>query len=311
MLKDLNSPEETTNSDPVTKEGKLIVVVGATGVGKSAHALELAQHYHTPIISADSRQMYRGMAIGTDAPSAEALAAVPHFFIQTLEPNQSMSAHQWAQEAETIIQREIAERGVAIVVGGSMLYIQALLKGQDPIPEPDPEIRIQLWKRFENDGVAPLREELLQVDPTYLTRIDPNNHKRIIRALEVYYTTGTPFTHFHHRTEALRAFPFDVHIHNITRPRTELFGRIEARVASMLERGLLEEVRSLLPYRSCNALNTIGYKEIFQYLDGKITLPQAEALIIRHTKVYARQQERFFQKLMEQREQNKPETEEG
>lgn len=278
----------------VTKAGGLIVVVGATGVGKSAHALQLAREYHTPIISADSRQIYRGMAIGTDAPTADVLRAVPHYFIHTLEVTEQISAHEWALAAEQIIQKEIAERGTAIVVGGSMLYLQALLEGQDPIPEPLPEVRAALWQRFDQEGVAPLREELLRIDPSYLTRIDPNNHKRIIRALEVYHTTGTPFTHFHQRSGSLRSFPFRLQIQNITRPRPELFARIEARVAKMLDRGLVEEVRSLLPYRHCNALNTIGYKEIFRYLDSELTLPEAAQLIIRHTKAYARQQEHFF-----------------
>lgn len=274
---------------------KLIVVVGPTGVGKSAYAIELAKRYTCPVISADSRQIYRGMAIGTDAPTSEVLAAIPHFFIQCREVWEPYSADEWSKEALELTMKLFAKHPVLIMVGGSMMYLQAFLEGFDPIPTPSEELRGELWRRFEEEGVGPLRDELQMVDPEYLTKIDPANHKRIIRALEVYHTTGKPFSSFHHHKKS-REFPFEVEVHHVVRDRAELYERINQRVRQMVERGLVEEVRALQPYRKENALNTIGYKEIFSYLDGEISLDKAIQMIAKNSRVYARQQENFFRR---------------
>lgn len=275
--------------------GKLTVVVGPTGVGKSAYAFELANKYASPIISADSRQVYRGMAIGTDAPSADVLAAVPHYFIQCREVWEPYSADEWSKNALELVLQLFQKHPILIMVGGSMMYLQAFLEGFDPIPTPPDEVREGLWKRFEEEGVTALRDELQTIDPEYLTKIDSANHKRIIRALEVFYTTGKPFSSFHNHCKS-RAFPFAVEVHHVTRPRAELYERINLRVRQMVERGLVDEVRALLHYRNENALNTIGYKEVFAYLDGDITLDKAIQLISKNSRVYARQQENFFRR---------------
>lgn len=275
--------------------GKLITVIGATGVGKSAYALQLAKELNTEIVSADSRQIYRGMVIGTDAPSQEDRATVPHHFVQCREITEPYSAYQYAEEALALLDTLLTKYPVVVAVGGSMMYLQALLYEMDEVPLPSSTLREALWERFHEEGVVPLREELQKVDPDYLARIDPNNHKRIIRALEVYHTTGRPFSSFH-TTPAPRQLPFEVELRMVTRPREELYERINRRVEQMVAKGLVKEVRSLLPYREYNALNTIGYKEIFQYLDGDISLEEATRLIAKHSRTYARQQIAFFSK---------------
>lgn len=275
--------------------GKLIVVVGPTGVGKSAYALQLAQRYSTVIISADSRQIYRGMAIGTDAPTGDVLMAVPHFFIQCREVWETYSADEWAKDALALIDELFTKHEIIVMVGGSMMYLQAFLEGFDPIPSPSDELRNDLWERFEKKGVESLRSELEHVDPEYLTKIDPNNHKRIIRALEVYHTTGQPFSAFHSHKKR-RQFGYDVEVHHVFRERAVLYERINQRVHQMVADGLVAEAEALLPYRNENALNTIGYKEMFQYLDGEISLEQAVQKIAKNSRVYARQQENFFRR---------------
>ena len=273
--------------------GKLIVVIGATGVGKSAYALQLAQQYHTHIISADSRQIYRGMEIGTDAPSIEERALVPHHFVQCREVSEPYSASEWASDALALAGELLQQHSTLVRVGGSMMYLQAFLYGMDDVPSPALDVREELWEIFQTQGVEPLRAELQQVDAEYLERIDPNNHKRIIRALEVWRTAGRPFSSYH-TTPSARVLPFEVELHLADRPREELYRRINRRVALMIERGLVAEAQALLPYRHLNALNTLGYKEVFAYLDGAINLEEAERQIAKNSRVYARQQSNFF-----------------
>lgn len=274
---------------------RLIIVIGATGVGKSAYALQLAQELGTEIISADSRQIYKGMEIGTDAPTPSERASVPHHFVLCRDIDQPFSASQYADDVLQLIAETHTHHPTLVMVGGSMMYLKAFLFGLDEIPSPTAELRDYLWQRYHTEGVEPLREELQQVDPLYLERIDPHNHKRIIRALEVYHTTGRPFSSFH-TDPAPRQLPFEVELRMVVRPREELYQRINQRVALMIERGLVDEARKLLPYRHLNALNTIGYKEIFQYLDGDISLPEATRLIAKNSRQYARQQIAFFSK---------------
>lgn len=276
-------------------EKRLIILTGPTGVGKSAYAMELAQRLSTPIISADSRQIYKGMSIGTDAPSREDMRAVPHFFVATRVVTSPYNAYDFASEALEMVDEIHQSRDTAIIVGGSMMYIQALLYEMDPIPEPDPEVRRSLWECFETEGIEPIRARLAEVDPLYLSSIDGNNHKRMIRALEVWQTTHRPFSSWH--THRSRVFPYQVEVLALSRPREILYERINKRVDRMFERGLVDEVRKLLSFRDCNALNTIGYKEVIQYLDGQCSLDEAIHKVKKNSRVYARKQITFFEKI--------------
>lgn len=272
----------------------LIIITGPTGVGKSELALSVAQTYGTPIISADSRQIYKGMSIGTDAPTEEMLQRVPHHFIATRDVTEYYSASLYEQEALRVIEEVHRERNVALLVGGSMMYIDAVSKGIDDIPDVKPEIRENLWERFELEGVEQMREELRTLDPDYLECIDPNNHKRIIHALEVCLTTGHPFSSFH--THSHKERPFKIIKIGLTRDRVELYERINSRVITMVERGLIDEARQLLPYRHFNALNTVGYKEAFAHLDGDISLEECIQKISKNTRVYARKQLSWYRR---------------
>lgn len=272
----------------------LIIITGPTGVGKSELALSVAQKYDTPIISADSRQIYKRMSIGTDAPTEEMLQQVPHHFIATRDVTEYYSASLYEQEALRIIETVHRDKDVALLVGGSMMYIDAVAKGIDEIPDVKPEIRETLWRRFEQEGVGQMREELRALDPDYLECIDPNNHKRIIHALEVCLTTERPFSSFH--THSHKERPFEIIKIGLTRDRAELYERINSRVVSMVERGLIDEARQLLPYRHLNALNTVGYKEAFAHLDGEISLEECIQKISKNTRVYARKQLSWYRR---------------
>ncbi|MDO5036514.1 MAG: tRNA (adenosine(37)-N6)-dimethylallyltransferase MiaA [Porphyromonas sp.] len=281
-----------------TSCNKLILILGPTAVGKSSYALELAKQRETVILSADSRQIYQGMSIGTAAPSPEELAEVKHYFIQILPITESYDASTYAHDARELLTQLFQTHDTILMVGGSMMYIQAFLVGMDQIPTVDPRIREELWCEWESKGVEPLREELRSVDPEYLKKIDPNNHKRIIRALEVYRGTGAPYSSFHSGTQRVK-HPYEIEIHSLERPRDELYNRIDTRVEQMFVEGLVDEVQQLQPYRHLNALNTIGYKEVFQYLDGDLTLEECQRLIGKNTRRYARQQESYFRRWTE------------
>lgn len=270
-------------------------VVGPTGVGKSAYALNLAKEKGLSIISADSRQIYRGMSIGTDAPPLNETKEVEHFFIRTKDITSTYSAYQYAQDALPIIENHLNTVGEALIVGGSMLYIQSLLFKMDDIPPTPSFINDALWEDFRKNGVSHLSSELRKIDPIYLSKIDPNNHKRIIRALGVYKATGRPYSSYH--TATPRIFDAKVTVISITRPREVLYSRINQRVLQMFQNGLLLEVERLLPYRSYNALNTIGYKECFELRDGLISLEECIRKIQKNTRTFAKQQISFFSKL--------------
>lgn len=272
------------------------IIVGPTGVGKTSFAHAKARAYGAPIISADSRQIYRHMSIGTAAPSPRLRSEVDYYFVQTLCPDAVYSAYDFAEDALQLTSRLLSEgQERVLIVGGSMLYIQALLFRMDPIPGVPAAVRAEVWELFQEKGLAPIREELRQVDPLYLDRVDPNNHRRLIRALEVYRSTGRAFSSFH--TRCLRDLPFPVKVIALERDREILYDRINRRVEEMLAEGLVAEAQALLPYRDRNALRTIGYKECFAYLDGKITLEECKRLIQKNTRVFARQQLRFFHRL--------------
>jgi tRNA dimethylallyltransferase len=272
----------------MSRSGTLVVIGGPTASGKTLVAAHLAKHYATEVISADSRQFYGALRIGTARPHADELLGVTHHFLGHLPVEETWSAGAFARAAEPALQRIIRERGIAVLVGGSGLYIDALLKGLDPMPGPDPRLRAELRAELEADGLAPLLARLLAADPDTYSRIDRHNPHRVLRALEIVLSTGRPVGE-QHTAPADRT---DMRIIRVLLdlPRAALYARIDTRVERMMADGLLEEVRRSLPYRSYNALRTVGYTELFDHLDGKLTLDEAVALIKQHTRNYAKRQ---------------------
>lgn len=277
-----------------TKRGTLIVVVGPTGSGKSALAVTLAQHYCAPIISTDSRQLYRGMAIGTAQPTADELAAATHYFIADREVEDDFNCGRYEVEALELLERLFAENDYVVAVGGSGLYIQALCDGMDNLPEADETIRESLKLRLENDGLAPLVDELRERDPAYAEKVDLCNPARVMRALEVCITTGRPYSEQRSGDRAER--PFNIVKIGTDMPREELYDRINRRVDMMVADGLVEEAHAMYPKRHLNALQTVGYREIFDHLDGKCSLEEAIELIKRNSRRYAKRQMTWFRR---------------
>ena len=275
----------------------LLVLTGPTGVGKTELSLRLAEHFHCPILNADSRQLYRDIPIGTAAPTVEEQARVKHYFVGTLGLQDYYSAAQYEQDALGILQKEFMEHDVCILSGGSMMYVDAVCHGIDDIPTIDAPTRQLLKERFEHEGLEPLVAELRLLDPEYYAQCDLRNHKRVVHALEVCYMTGQPFSSFRKGQKADR--PFSVVKVALQRDRAELFERINRRVGLMMENGLLDEVHRVWPFRSCNSLNTVGYKELFRYLDGEWSLDFALDKIRRNTRVYAKKQLTWFKKAPE------------
>ena len=266
----------------------LKIVLGPTAVGKSEYAVALAREAGSPVVSCDSRQVFREMRIGVARPEPELLAAVPHYFIATRSVTEDYTAGLFEVEALALLDELFRTHETVVMAGGSGLYIDALCNGLDDFPEADPELRAQLSERLRTEGVAALRAELRILDPESYAALDPANGQRIVRALEVTIATGRKFSSF--KTHAPKLRPFAIEKIGLTRPRPELYARIDARVDQMMAAGLLDEVRSLLPYRDRPALNTVGYKELFAYLDGAYDLPEAVRLIKRNTRHYAKKQ---------------------
>ncbi len=268
---------------------RLLILLGPTGVGKTDYSLELARRYGSPIISCDSRQIYREMDIGTAVPSAEQLAAVQHFFIQDHSIHSPYTAGKYEIEALDLISRLFAEGHETLVMtGGSGFYIDAVCYGLDDFPEADPDLRASLSERLRTEGVDNLRQELRRLDPESYAAIDIANGQRVIRALEVCLMTGRKFSSF--KNFRVKQRDFDIEKVGISRPREVLYDRINRRVDAMMENGLLEEARRLLPYRDLPALRTVGYRELFDYFDGRISLDEAVSLIRRNTRHYAKRQ---------------------
>ncbi len=273
---------------------KLIILLGPTGVGKTERSLQLAESLHTEIISCDSRQMYREMKIGTAAPTEKELARVPHHFIGNLSIHDYYSCGKFELEALQKCEELFQSHDTVLMVGGSMLYIDAICKGIDDIPKIDEELRKELDIRLANEGVESLRAELKMLDPVYYRQVDPMNHKRIKHALEVCLQTGKPFSSF--RTESKKERPFEIEKIGFIRPREELYERINLRVDKMFEEGLLEEAKKLYPYKGLNSLNTVGYKELFEYFDGNWTLEYAKQMIQQNSRHYAKKQITWFKR---------------
>ena len=270
-------------------ERRLLIILGPTAVGKTDLSIGKALEYGSPVISCDSRQIFKDMTIGTAVPDASQLAAVKHYFIQTVPLTEVYTAGDYEQDAITLIERLFDEGHETLVMtGGSMFYIDAVCKGLDDLPDGEPGLRKELWNRLAEEGVDVLAEELRLKDPLTYSRIDVKNSQRVIRALEVCLLTGKPFSSY--KTGVLRTRPFIIEKVGLQRPREELYSRINRRVLDMIDAGLEDEVRTLIPYRDCQALQTVGYKEMFKYIDGECSLDEAVRMIQLNTRHYAKRQ---------------------
>ena len=264
----------------------LVVIAGPTASGKTAAAIELAKHFKTIIVSADSRQFYREMAIGTAKPNDEELAAVKHYFINSLSIAETFTAGDYEKQSLDLLNNLFQIHDVVILVGGSGLFIKAVCDGFDEFPDAAPGARDKFNKALEEQGIGYLQEKLKIADPDYYETVDLNNPQRVIRALEIFESTGKPFSSF--RKSIINNRPFKIIKFGLSLPREILYQRINHRVDDMVKQGLVEEVRSLLPYRHFNALNTVGYSELFDYFDGKTDLETALALIKQNTRRFAK-----------------------
>ncbi len=272
----------------------LIVLLGPTGVGKTELSLSLAEFLHTPILNADSRQLYRDIPIGTAAPTAAELRRVKHYFVGTLELTDYYSAAQYEADALTLLETLHSKNPSALMSGGSMMYLDAVCKGIDDIPTVDKDTRQMMLDKYETEGLERLCQELKLLDPDYYDIVDRKNPKRVIHALEICYMTGKTYTSF--RTRQPKERPFDILKIGLRREREELYDRINRRVDDMITQGLIDEARRVLPFRHTNALNTVGYKEMFNYLDGTWTLETAVEKIKQNTRIYSRKQMTWFRR---------------
>lgn len=272
----------------------LIVLLGPTGVGKTDLSLSIAEKYHTDVISSDSRQIYEELKIGTAAPTKEQLQRANHYFIGTLHLTDYYSAAQFEADTLALLEKRFQEKDVELMTGGSMMYIDAVCKGIDDIPTVDKETRDEMMKHYEEAGLEQLCRELKLLDPEYYDIVDKKNYKRVIHALEICYMTGKPYTSF--RTSANRQRPFRILKIGLNRNREELYERINKRVDIMMEEGLVEEAHNVYPLRQMNSLNTVGYKELFQYFDGNWTLDFAVEKIKQDSRNYARKQMTWFKR---------------
>lgn len=272
----------------------LIVLIGPTGIGKTELSLSIAEAYHTSIISADSRQLYADLKIGTAAPTPDQLARVPHYFVGTLQLTDYYSAAQYESEVLKKLNELFQEKSVVVLAGGSMMYVDAVCKGIDDIPTVDNDTRQLMLERYEQEGLERLCAELKLLDPEYYNIVDLKNPKRVIHALEICYMTGKTYTSF--RTRTCKERPFNILKIGLKRDREELYDRINRRVDMMMEEGLLEEARKVYPYRNLNSLNTVGYKELFKYFDGEWELPFAIEKIKQNSRIYSRKQVTWFKR---------------
>lgn len=272
----------------------LIAIVGPTGIGKTSLSLKLAQIFNTEIISADSRQFYKEMQIGTAAPTAEELQAAPHHFIHNISVEDDYSVGDFEKEALQTTEELYKSRSLLILVGGSGLYVKSLIEGLDNFPEVDPAIRERLNLQMTEDGLDALKKELERLDPDHYSQIDVENPHRIIRALEICLGTGLPYSSFLKGPKSPRKFK-TIKI-GLTAPRNIIYDRINERVDSMMDEGLLEEARRLYPLRNLNALNTVGYKELFAFVEGKFSLEEAVGEIKKNTRRFAKRQLTWFRK---------------
>ena len=272
----------------------LIVVVGPTGIGKTALAIEIAKHYHTEIVSCDSRQFFKEMSIGTAVPSSGELAAAPHHFIQNKSIFENYSVGDFEREGIALLDELFKKNPIQVMVGGSGLYVNAILNGFDDFPDIDPAIRTELNTELETHGIEYLQNKLKQLDPEHYERVAIKNPQRVIRALEICIGTGKTYSSFLNQKKNTRNFtPIII---GIEAEREKMYERINKRVAIMVENGLIEEVTSLYPHKELNALQTVGYREIFSYLDREITLDFALEEIKKNTRRFAKRQLTWFKR---------------
>lgn len=272
----------------------LIVLIGPTGVGKTDLSIKIAEKYNSPIISADSRQLYSELKIGTAAPAEEYLKRVKHYFVGTLKLTDYYSAAQYESDVISLLEELFKENDTILLTGGSMLYIDAICKGIDDIPTVDNDTRQMMMEKYEKEGLERLCAELKLLDPEYYSIVDLKNPKRVIHALEICYMTGKTYTSF--RTGNKKQRPFDIIKIGLCREREELYERINRRVDIMINDGLVDEVKSVYQYRNLNSLNTVGYKEIIQYLDGNCTLDFGIEKIKQNSRIYSRKQMTWFRR---------------
>jgi len=273
---------------------RLLVILGPTGVGKTELCLSIAEHFGTPIVNADSRQIYRELPIGTAAPTTEQRRRVRHYFVGTLSVSDYYSASKYEDEVIALLGELFKKHDTVLLSGGSMMYIDAVCKGIDDIPTVDGETRAAVKLRYEREGLEPLAAELARLDPEYYLIVDRKNTKRIIHAIEICLSTGKTYTSF--RRNATKKRPFEIVKIGLDRERAELYDRIDHRVDDMLAAGLADEAKNVYRYRHLNALNTVGYKEMFNYLDGLYTLDEAAKRIKFNTHKYCRKQLTWFRR---------------
>ncbi len=272
----------------------LVIVLGPTAVGKTSVAISLAKKFHAGILSADSRQLYREIPIGTAQPSKEELQSVPHFFIATHSIHDAVDAGRFGREARELLEKEFMKNKIVVMAGGSGLYIDAVINGFDELPDADVSIREELQNAFEEKGISVLQDELQKLDPEYFSQMDQQNPSRLIRAIEVCRLSGKKYSEL--RIGKTESLPFDVLKIGLDLPREELYERINSRVEEMMKNGLEEEARTVFPQRQLNALRTVGYKELFDYFDGNITKEKAVELIKQHSRNYAKRQLTWWRK---------------
>lgn len=270
----------------------LVVILGPTGVGKTDKTIAIAQQLRVPIINADSRQIFKEIPIGSAAPTTEQQRLVRHFFVGTHSIHDYYSAAQYEADVMTLLEEQFRQSDYALLSGGSMMYIDAVCKGLDDIPTVDDDTRSLYKRRLEEEGCEALLSELQVKDPEYYDIVDHNNPRRIIHALEICHMTGKTYTSF--RTGKKKVRPFNIIKVGLDRPREEMYERINLRVEQMIDGGLEEEARRVYPYRHLNSLNTVGYKELFQYFDGTIDLKEAIRRIQSNTRRYMRKQVTWF-----------------
>ena len=270
----------------------LIVITGPTAVGKTALTIELARYYNTPIINADSRQIYRELRIGTAAPSEEQLKQVRHYFVGTKSIHDYYNASMYEQEVMSLLSESTTQ--IHLLAGGSMMYIDAVCNGIDDIPTIRDDIREEMKRRYQEEGIETLCADLQRLDPEHYAIVDRQNYRRVIHALEICYQTGKTYTSF--RKQARKERPFRIVKIGLNCERDILYNKINARVDEMMENGLMQEAESLYPFRQLNALNTVGYKELFDYMDGRWTLEEAVERIKGNTRRYARKQLTWFKR---------------
>lgn len=272
----------------------LIVITGPTGVGKTSLCIDIAEKYCCPIINADSRQMFKDIPIGTAAPTTEEQQRVKHFFVGNLNIDEYYNASMFETDVIKLLENLFKENDIILMSGGSMMYIDAVCNGIDDIPNVNAEVREQLMHKYRTEGLKPINDELQRLDPEYFAIVDKKNHKRVIHALEICLSTGKTYTSF--RTNTKKKRPFNIIKIGVTLERKDLYDRIDKRVDKMISCGLIEEAKKVYPKRHLNSLNTVGYKELFDYFDGKMTLEETVFKIKCNTHKYCRKQLTWFKR---------------